>query len=100
MCLDNVRCTLRYDEYFLIDSCSTSEVATSQLRERTISIATSLSFVAVLLVSYINPFVQNAPGNLQSRVGFIYGSFSLIAVVWAYFFMPELSGRSLEELDE
>ncbi|KAF2166745.1 hypothetical protein M409DRAFT_22799 [Zasmidium cellare ATCC 36951] len=79
---------------------TTSEVATSQLRERTISIATSLSFVAVLLVSYINPFVQNEPGNLQSRVGFVYGSFSLISVFWVYFFMPELSGRSLEELDE
>ncbi|KAK4496206.1 hypothetical protein PRZ48_012186 [Zasmidium cellare] len=79
---------------------TTSEVATSQLRERTISIATSLSFVAVLLVTYINPFVQNEPGNLQSRVGFVYGSFSLISFVWVYFFLPELSGRSLEELDE
>ncbi|KAK5127556.1 hypothetical protein LTR85_006896 [Meristemomyces frigidus] len=79
---------------------TTSEVATAQLREKTISIATIFSFIAVLLVTYINPFVQNAPGNLGSKVGFVYGSFSVIAFVWVYFMVPELSGRSLEELDE
>lgn len=51
-------------------------------------------------MTYINPFVQNAPGNLGSKVGFVYGSFSIIAFVWVYFMIPELSGRSLEELDE
>ncbi|CAH0027792.1 unnamed protein product [Clonostachys rhizophaga] len=36
-----------------------AEVATTQLRERTISIATMLGFVTSLLITYINPFVQN-----------------------------------------
>jgi hypothetical protein len=78
----------------------TAESGTAQLREKTVSIATTFSFICVLLVSYINPFVQNEPGNLGGKVGFIYGSFSLISIPFVYFFVPELKGRSLEELDE
>lgn len=79
---------------------TTSEVATTQLREKTVSIATMFSFTMVLLVSFINPFVQYLPGNLGSGVGFVYGSFSLIAIAFVYFVLPELRGRGLEELDE
>lgn len=79
---------------------TTAEAATAQLREKTLSIATTISFICVLLVSYINPFVQNEPGNLGAKVGFIYGSFSLIAIFWVFFVIPEMKGRSLEELDE
>ncbi|KAL4870727.1 hypothetical protein BDV12DRAFT_195199 [Aspergillus spectabilis] len=78
----------------------TSEIPTLQLRERTISIATSCSFLAVLVISYVNPFVQNEPDNLGSKVGFVYGSFSVIAVAFIWFCLPEASRRSLEELDE
>ncbi|KAI1342309.1 putative transporter [Xylariaceae sp. FL0016] len=79
---------------------TTAEIGTNQLREKTVGIATTSSFLIVLLVSFINPFVQSEPGNLQQRVGFVYGSFSVIAVVFVFFFVPELKGRSLEELDE
>ncbi|KAL2848406.1 general substrate transporter [Aspergillus pseudoustus] len=78
----------------------TSEVPTLQLRERTVSIATSCSFLAVLLISYINPFVQYDPGNLGARVGFVYGAFSLLSIAFVYFCLPECSGRNFEELDE
>ncbi|CAK7240812.1 MAG: hypothetical protein STHCBS139747_002260 [Sporothrix thermara] len=78
----------------------TAESGTAQLREKTVSIATTVSFIAVLLVSYINPFIQGAPSNLGGKVGFIYGSFSFIAIFFVYFFVPEMKGRSLEELDE
>lgn len=78
----------------------TAEVATTQLREKTVSIATMCSFTAVLLVSFINPFVQYEPGNLHQKVGFVYGSFSIIAILFVFFVVPELKGRSLEDLDE
>lgn len=78
----------------------TAEVPTAQVREKTMSIATGCSFTAVLLVSYISPFVQFEPGYLGSKIGFIWGSVSLFAAFWVYFYLPELSQRSLQELDE
>ncbi|KAF2087331.1 putative transporter [Saccharata proteae CBS 121410] len=78
----------------------TSEISTTQLRERTISIATASSFLCNLLITYINPFIQDSPGNLGSRVGMIYASISILAIAFVYFCVPEMKGRSLEELDE
>jgi hypothetical protein len=61
------------------------------------TILTNVSFV----VAFTLPYLQDTPGaNLGSKVGFIYGSICFVALVWGYFFLPELKGRSLEELDE
>lgn len=34
------------------------------------------------------------------KYGYIWTGTSVIALVWYYFFIPELKGRSLEEIDE
>ncbi|KAK6423957.1 hypothetical protein LTR81_003344 [Elasticomyces elasticus] len=79
----------------------TAETPTLQLREKTITIATFAGFIVGVLVTYINPYMQDAGfGNLQGKVGFVYGSFSVVAAVWVIFMLPELKGRALEELDE
>jgi len=79
----------------------TAEVPTLQLREKTITIATFSGFVVGVMSTYIAPFMQDAGyGNLEGKVGFIWGSFSWIAVIWVFFMVPEVKGRSLEELDE
>lgn len=40
-------------------------------------------------------------GNLQGKVGLVYGSFSIFTMVWVLFFLPELKPRrSLDEIDE
>lgn len=78
----------------------TAEVGTNQLRERTISIATMASFSTSLLVTYVNPFIQNEPGNMGSRVGMMYGAISILAFVFIFLVVPEMKSRSLEELDE
>ncbi|KAL3463482.1 hypothetical protein BJX64DRAFT_287231 [Aspergillus heterothallicus] len=79
----------------------TAEVATLQLREKTITIATFSGFVVNVLVTYISPFIQDeGHAGLEGRIGFIWGGFSVLAFVWAFLVVPELKGRSLEELDE
>ncbi|RDW59301.1 sugar porter family MFS transporter [Aspergillus mulundensis] len=79
----------------------TAEVPTLQLREKTITIASFSGFVVNVLVTYISPFIQDTEyAGLEGRIGFIYGGFSVLALVWAFFVVPELKGRSLEELDE
>lgn len=44
--------------------------------------------------------MQYEPGNLGSKVGFVYGAFSLLSILFVWFCLPECGGRSLEELDE
>ncbi|RDW88146.1 MFS general substrate transporter-27 [Coleophoma cylindrospora] len=80
---------------------TTAEVGTLQLREKTITLATFFGFGFGLLITYVNPYMQNAGyGNLQGKVGFVYGGFSFISLLFVIFYLPELKGRSLEELDE
>ncbi|KAM0370034.1 hypothetical protein ACHAPY_010713 [Fusarium culmorum] len=52
------------------------------------------------VTTFTLPYLMN-PGyaNLGAKVGFIYGSFAYVACIWAFFYYPELKGRSLEEID-
>ncbi|RSL84927.1 hypothetical protein CEP52_016298 [Fusarium oligoseptatum] len=68
----------------------TAEVASLQLREKTITIATFFCL-----------FMQDKGyTGLEGRIGFIYGGFSFITTVWAFFELPETGFHTLEELDE
>jgi hypothetical protein len=63
---------------------------------------TSCSRVLLLsfVVAFTLPYLLNAPyANLQSKVGFIFGSLAFCATVFVYFFLPECKGRSFEEVD-
>jgi hypothetical protein len=51
------------------------------------------------VVSFTLPYLLET-ANLESKVGFIYGSICFVGLAWGYFFLPELRGRSLEELEE
>lgn len=63
--------------------------------------ATFSGFCVSIIVSFINPFMQDEGyGGLKGKVGFVYGSFSILAVIWCLIMLPETKGRSLEELDE
>lgn len=78
-----------------------AEAPTTALRERTMTIATFSGFVVNLMIQYISPYLQNEGyANLQGKIGFVWGSFAIVAAAWIAFFLPEMSGRSLEELDE
>ncbi|KAF7530686.1 hypothetical protein PCG10_000195 [Penicillium crustosum] len=75
----------------------TGEVGTGQLRERTIFLASMGSFLTSVPINFVNPYVQASIGG---RVTFIYGAFSVAALVFVWFFVPETKGRSLENIDE
>lgn len=78
-----------------------AEVPSGRLREKTVNLATSTSVILTFLVSFTLPYLLNAPyANLQAKVGYIYGSFSVATFFFAYYFVPELKNRSLEEVDE
>ncbi|KAG0632890.1 hypothetical protein HOY80DRAFT_1110133 [Tuber brumale] len=77
------------------------EVVTSRLKEKANNLATSISVITTFVVSFTLPYLLNPPhAALGARVGFIYGGVSAISVVVAWLLIPEMKGRSLEEVDE
>jgi SP family sugar:H+ symporter-like MFS transporter len=64
-------------------------------------VATFSGFSTNVLITFVSPYLQDTGyGNLQGKIGFVWGAGSIIAVAWAFFMLPELKGRTLEEMDE
>lgn len=65
------------------------------------TVSTFIGFCVSVIVTFVSPYLQDAGyGNLQGKIGFVWGSFSMVSALWTFLFLPELKGRSLEELDE
>ncbi|KAJ5624770.1 hypothetical protein N7510_001079 [Penicillium lagena] len=76
------------------------EVANSRVKEKTSDLAVSISVLTTFVVSFTLPYLLDAPyADLGPKVGFIYGSITIVSSVVAYFMVPEMKGRSLEEVD-
>lgn len=76
------------------------ELPNSELREKSLSLATFFTFGITMMISFVNPFMQNVGyGNLQSRVAFVYGSISFFAAVYIYFLLPEVKKLPLNVID-
>lgn len=77
-----------------------SEVPHLQLRDKNSMVVYCVQFICDFVVSFTLPYLLEAGyANLQSKVGFIYGGFGLLSLIWAYFCLPDMAGRSLEELE-
>jgi MFS transporter, SP family, sugar:H+ symporter len=78
-----------------------AETPASRLRDKTVRLGATVNIVTIFVVSFTLPYLLDPPyANLQSKVGFIYGSICFLALGWGYLFLPELKNRSLEELEE
>ncbi|EAU34443.1 predicted protein [Aspergillus terreus NIH2624] len=76
------------------------EVSNSRVKEKTSNLAVSISVITTFIVSFTVPYLTNAPyANLGGKVGFLYGGITFVSVAVAYFYVPELKGLSLEEVD-
>ncbi|KAH9228659.1 hypothetical protein K456DRAFT_1753341 [Colletotrichum gloeosporioides 23] len=77
-----------------------AEVPSPRLRGKTAMMAWTVNNFSNFIATFTLPYLMNPGyGNLGPKVGFIYGSFSLISVVWGFFYFPELKGRTLDEVD-
>lgn len=53
------------------------------------------------IFSFFTPYLLDAPyANLHSKVGFIFGSLACCSLLFAFFCVPEMKGRSLEEINQ
>ncbi|KAJ5176697.1 uncharacterized protein N7482_002574 [Penicillium canariense] len=74
-----------------------SEISPMHLRSTITSISISISWAISILVANITPIAFNAMGQ---RYFLIFAGFNAAMIPAIFYFFPETSGRSLEEIDE
>ncbi|KAH8912607.1 hypothetical protein BR93DRAFT_889442 [Coniochaeta sp. PMI_546] len=73
------------------------------IRSRGVAISTASNWFWNTIIAVITPYmVGNSPGsaNLGPKVFFIWGSFCIMSLLFAYFFVPEMKGLTLEQVDK
>ncbi|SPO00277.1 related to RGT2 - Sensor of high external glucose concentrations [Cephalotrichum gorgonifer] len=77
-----------------------SESASARVKEKTSLVACCISILTTFVTSFTLPYLLNPPyAALGGKVGYIYGSICFASVVATILWIPELKGRSLEEVD-
>ncbi|KAF9876581.1 hypothetical protein CkaCkLH20_05989 [Colletotrichum karsti] len=77
-----------------------SEIFNTSLRDKAGMVFWSVSNVFNFAVTFTIPYIIQEPGNLGPKIGFVFGSLSAAGLVWAYFYLPELSNKTFEDVDE
>jgi MFS transporter, SP family, sugar:H+ symporter len=78
----------------------TTELPASRLRDKTQRVASFVNIATNFVFSFSTPYLLDAPyADLGSKVGFIYGGLAIASFVFAYFCVPEMKGRTLEEIN-
>ncbi|KAL4789146.1 maltose permease [Aspergillus venezuelensis] len=77
------------------------EVSSLALRARTTALATATQAVLGIVFQTAVPYMVNPDAaNLKGKVGFVFGATSLIATILAFWYIPELKGRTHSEIDQ
>ncbi|AEO60449.1 hypothetical protein MYCTH_2129548 [Thermothelomyces thermophilus ATCC 42464] len=78
-----------------------TEVVSTRLRTWTVGSAISLGYFLAWLTGFCSPYFIN-PENLNwgARYGYIWAGSNLACGIFFFLFLPELKGRTLEEIDE
>lgn len=77
------------------------ETSTSHLRIKTIVIGLALQNALNTMWSFVLPYLFNPDQfNLGGKLGFIFGSLSVVCLVYLWLYQPETAGRTYEELDK
>ncbi|KAJ9616841.1 RNA-dependent ATPase rok1 [Cladophialophora chaetospira] len=80
---------------------SGGELPTQRLRSYTFGLAAAFGFLGAWLTTFTAPYFIN-PASLDwgPRYGYIWFPSCIVSAVWVFFFLPEVKGRTLEEIDE
>lgn len=76
------------------------ELPSQRLRSYTLGIATSVGFAMEWLVAFTAPYFIN-PDSLGwgPKYGYVWAVSSSLGAIWVWFFLPEVKGRTFEEID-
>lgn len=76
------------------------ETSSASLRAPTAALATATQAVMGVAMNFAIPYLVNPDeANLKGKVGFIFGGLGALGTIWAFFFVPELKGRTFREID-
>lgn len=76
------------------------ETSSSTMRAPSVALATATQAVMGIIFNFATPYMLNPDeGNLEGKVGFVFGGLGALATVWSYFYIPELKGRTFAEID-
>ncbi|RDW66371.1 hypothetical protein BP6252_10006 [Coleophoma cylindrospora] len=77
-----------------------AEIPTTKLKTKTGGIAYFTQQTGGLIITFISPYMQNAGyGNMGPYIGFFFGAFSFMGIIFVWFCYPETKGASIEDLD-
>ncbi|KAI0022614.1 MFS monosaccharide transporter-like protein [Xylariomycetidae sp. FL0641] len=80
---------------------SGGELSSQRLRSHTFGIATAIGFLGAWLTTFTAPYFINPDSlNWGPKYGYIWTGSCIVTAVWIWLYMPEVKGRSLEEIDE
>ncbi|KAI6284790.1 hypothetical protein MCOR27_002552 [Pyricularia oryzae] len=78
-----------------------AEIPTLRLRDKTYAMGAACNIAVQFLTSFSVPYLIYAQyAGLGSKVGFVFGGFCLLSVLFTWFFIPECTGKTLEEIDQ
>ncbi|KAK7432157.1 hypothetical protein QQZ08_001102 [Neonectria magnoliae] len=77
------------------------EIPSQRLRSHTFGLAAAVGFLGAWLITFTAPYFINPSSlNWGPRYGYIWCPSCILAAAWVYFFLPEVKGRTLEEIDQ
>jgi hypothetical protein len=80
---------------------SGGEIPSQRLRSYTFGLAAALGFLAAWLATFTAPYFINPESlNWGPKYGYIWTPCCWLGALWVFFFLPEVKGRTLEEIDE
>ncbi|KAI8626599.1 MFS monosaccharide transporter-like protein [Xylariaceae sp. FL1651] len=80
---------------------SGGELASQRLRSHTFGLATAIGFLGAWLTTFTAPyFINPLELNWGPKYGYIWTGSCAIAAIWIWVYLPEVKGRTLEEIDE
>ncbi|KAJ9645723.1 hypothetical protein H2199_002763 [Coniosporium tulheliwenetii] len=77
------------------------EIFPLPIRAKGVALSTASNWLWNFILGYITPYMVDAEqGNLKSKVFFVWGATCTACVLFAWFFVPETKGLSLEQVDQ
>ncbi|KAI5777844.1 general substrate transporter [Geopyxis carbonaria] len=76
------------------------EIFPLPIRAKGVALSTASNWLWNFVIGYITPYmVDPGEGDLGAKVFFVWGTTCAVCLIFAYFFVPETKGLSLEQVD-